>query len=186
MSNEGSKISKGKILIADPILDEVYFRRGVILLSDHTDEGTIGFVLNKQIDLKIGEAIEELTSVDMPVYLGGPVSKDSIYYVHTLGHLIEDSFPINDTLSFGGHFDTLKELIIKGKVKENQVRFFLGYSGWATGQLEKELKSEAWIVSNMKRNYVFDTSKNLWHDALIDMGKEYALIANFPDDPSMN
>jgi putative transcriptional regulator len=186
MNSEGNKITKGKILIADPVLDEVYFRRGVILVSDHTDEGTIGFVLNKQIDLKIGEAIDELSSIDMPVYLGGPVSKDSIYYVHTLGSEVEDSYQITDKLYFGGHFDTLKEMILKGKVKENQVRFFLGYSGWAPGQLEQELKSEAWIMSNVKSNYVFDAAKNLWHDALVDMGKEYAIIANFPDDPSMN
>lgn len=186
MNSKNNIIRKGKILIADPVLDEVYFRRGVILVSDHNEEGTIGFVLNKQIDLKIGEAIDDLSSIDMPVYLGGPVSKDSIYYIHTLGDAVADSYQIADKLYFGGHFDTLKEMILKGKVKENQVRFFLGYSGWAPGQLEEELKSEAWIMGNVKSNYVFDSSKNLWHDALMDMGNKYALIANFPDDPSMN
>jgi putative transcriptional regulator len=186
MIEHTTNITKGNILVADPILDELYFRRGVILVSDHNEDGTIGFVLNKEIDLRINDAIEDFGDIDFPVYLGGPVSKDNLYFVHTAGHLIKGSQPITDKLFFGGHFDTLKELILAGKIAENEVRFFLGYSGWAPGQLEEELKSESWFVGNIKKKYVFEPNKRLWHDALMDMGKDYAIIANFPDDPSMN
>jgi len=186
MIEQPENIKKGNILIADPILDELYFRRGVILISEHNEDGTIGFVLNKEIDLRINEAIEDFGNISLPVYLGGPVSKDNLYYVHTVGKLIKESRPITNKLFFGGHFDTLKTLIIEGKIKENEVRFFLGYSGWAPGQLEEELKEESWFVGNIKRKYVFEPNKNLWRDTLKDLGKEYAIIANFPEDPSMN
>lgn len=186
MNAQNTEIKKGNILIADPILDELYFRRGVILIGEHDVDGTIGFVLNKEIDLRINEAIEDFGDISFPVYLGGPVSKDNLYYVHTAGKLVKESRQITETLYFGGHFDTLKSLIIEGKVKENQVRFFIGYSGWAPGQLEEEIKSESWFIGNIKKKYVFENNKNLWHDALTDLGKDYAIIANFPEDPSMN
>ena len=186
MINEKNKITNGSILIADPILDELYFRRGVVLITDHNQDGTVGFVLNKQIDLRINEAIEDLVGIDFPVYLGGPVNKDNLFYIHTEGKIIKNSQAINNKLFLGGDFETLKQLIIQRKINENQVRFFLGYSGWAPGQLDEEIKSESWFIGNVKSKYVLHENKNLWHDVLVEMGHQYAIISNFPDDPSMN
>jgi len=187
MERNNAHITKGSLLIADPILDEAYFKRGVILLSNHSDDGTVGFVLNKEIsNMRITDLVDGFDGFDFPVFLGGPVCKDNLYYVHTAGNLLKGSSPITNKLYLGGHFDSLKELIKKGEIKENEVRFFVGYSGWAPGQLEKEIKSESWFIGNIKPKYVFEQNTKLWHDVLTDLGNDYQLIANFPEDPSMN
>lgn len=178
---------KGVMLLADPAIEEVYFYRSSIFITEHNSEGTIGFVLNKEMDLELGNAVQDFKGLDMPVYLGGPVGRESMYYLHTAGKLIPDSIEIKSGIYFGGDYNIVKKLLLSGNLLKSEIKFFIGYSGWSPGQLEKELEEESWFVAKTKKDYVFSKdTKNLWKRVLTEMGPEYALIANFPDDPSLN
>lgn len=178
---------KGRILIAEPFMEGRYFKRSVILLSEYTETGAVGFVLNKPIHLNINELIKDLAVFDSAVFLGGPVQNNQIYYLHTVPDLIPNSFQILDHLYWGGDFAILKELIRKNKIELNQIRFFVGYSGWSAGQLEQELKENSWLLStlNIERIMAEDQS-DIWQESLRAMGGHYKLWANFPKDQNLN
>lgn len=181
------KPEKGAILLADPALEELYFHRASILITEHDKEGTVGFVLNKEMDISLGQAVEDFKGLDIPVYLGGPVGKENMYYIHTAGRLVPNSIEIKPGLFFGGDYNIIKKLILSGNLKSNEIKFFIGYSGWTPGQLDKEMDKNSWFVSHCKMEYVFSKdSKNLWKKMLTEMGTDFALIANFPEDPSLN
>ena len=187
MSSNKLKPGKGKLLISDPFLHDPSFKRSVILLIEHNQEGSVGFILNKPVDIKLNDALEEFPKFDTNLYFGGPVQKDSLYYIHTMGNSIIDSIEIYDGLYWGGNFEALKILIKTNEVKASDLRFFIGYSGWGSDQLDKELKEKSWIVAPSKTEHIMDTNpEKLWNSILKDMGKDYAMLANFPEHPSLN
>lgn len=181
------KPEPGKLLIAEPFLDDPYFKRSVVLLTEHNENGTIGFILNKPIEIKLKDAVGELPPIDSNIHLGGPVARETLHFLHTEGDLIDGSLEIMKGLFWGGNFETLKKLIELDKIKPESVKFFVGYSGWEPKQLEKELKLNSWIVLDGDLNNIMKRNTgNLWKDILKDMGKEFAVIADFPTDPTMN
>jgi putative transcriptional regulator len=181
------KPSPGKLLIAEPFLDDPYFKRSVVLLTEHNENGSIGFILNKPIEIKLKDAVGELPPIDSNIHLGGPVARETLHFLHTEGEQIDGSLEIMKGLFWGGNFETLKKLIEQDKIKPESIKFFVGYSGWEPEQLEKELKLNSWIVLEgdlsviMKRN-----TANLWKDILKEKGNEFGIIADFPQDPTMN
>jgi len=181
------KPSQGKVLISEPFLDDDYFRRTVVLLVEHNENGSFGLILNKPMEVKLNEAITGFPEFNSSLHFGGPVNKDQLFYLHTHGELIEDSVGIKKGLYWGGDFDRAKALIKQKKVKENSIRFFAGYSGWEPGQLEDEMKAKSWIVCNASvKDIMSVNTSSLWRDVLKKMGKEYAILSNFPEDPSLN
>ncbi|MGD9930582.1 MAG: YqgE/AlgH family protein [Mangrovibacterium sp.] len=180
--------SKGRILIAEPFLPGSYFNRSVILLVAHSDKGAVGFILNKKVEYPLNEIIGDFPDFDTDVYIGGPVSTDSIYFIHSLGDTIPGSIHIKDDLYWGGDFDELKRHINLGMVKPDQVRFFLGYSGWDSGQLEEELSENTWLVSEIEPRNVMDCSpkNNMWIELVRELGGKYSMWENFPENPSLN
>ena len=177
---------KGRILIAEPFLQGRYFNRSIVFLVNHDETGTVGFVLNKEVDYPIQELIQEFPNFNSNFYLGGPVGIESLYYIHTLGELIPNSQHIVGNLYWGGDFDVLKELVNQGKVQDNQVRMFIGYSGWEVGQLEEELKENSWLVTDIPSEMVMDTSKGLWMKMVKKVGGKYIVWEHFPKNPSYN
>jgi len=178
---------KGKILISEPFLFDPNFKRTVILLVEHNKEGSVGFILNRSVDLKINDAIDEFPNFKRDIYNGGPVGQESLFYIHTLGEQLDGCQKIMKELYWGGDFDELKLLIDTGQVKPEDIRFFVGYSGWDAGQLDRELKDHSWIVANCNKSQIMDaTQKEFWKDVLKGLGKKYAVMANFPEDPSLN
>ncbi len=179
---------KGRILIAEPFLPGSYFNRSVVLLVAHNDKGSIGFILNKEIDYPIDEIMSDFPDFKAEVSLGGPVSTDSVYFIHSLGDEIPGSIHVKENMYWGGDFEVLKEKIKNGEVKSDQVRFFLGYSGWDEGQLEEELKEDSWVVSEIEQKNVLDKkpSQTSWIDAIRELGGKYSLWENFPQNPSLN
>ncbi len=181
------KPTRGKLLVAEPMLNESYFKRAVILLTEHNQNGSIGFILNKQVDLKLNEAIVEFEDFHFPLYLGGPVGKDSIFYIHTLGEIITGSVEVVPGVFFGGDFDVLKKLMKEGKINEKNSKFFIGYSGWDPKQLSRELDENSWIVANANADNILNAEgKTMWSSTLRGMGKAFALLSNFPENPSLN
>ncbi len=181
------KANRGKLLIAEPTLADSYFKRAVIILTEHNESGTVGFILNKQLDIRLCEAIDDFKDFDFPIYFGGPVKRDNLFYIHTLGEQIEGSMLISEGLYWGGNFDQLKELIINKKIDQHQVKFFLGYSGWEPQQLHREMEEHSWFVSKTNKGTVMaETDKEMWRKVMKTMGTEFAMLSNFPDNPSMN
>jgi len=181
------KPEKGRVLIAEPFLEGQYFNRSVILLAEFSDEGAVGFVLNKPVHLNVNEILTGLEAFKSEVFVGGPVQNNQIYYLHTVPELIPNSFQILDNLFWGGDFEILKELISLKKIDDDQIRFFVGYSGWSIGQLEDEIKENSWLVSSLDLTDLMSVNNgDIWKKALRQLGGNFKLWANFPKDQNMN
>lgn len=178
---------KGRILIAEPFLPGDYFKRSVILLVAHSKKGAVGFIINKQLNFQVQDYLSDFPDFESPVYMGGPVSTDSIYFVHTRGDLIPGSIQVLENLYWGGEFDELKRLAGLGIIQPSEVRFFLGYSGWDAGQLEREIKENSWLVNDVDGKTVMRSlNMSSWIEFVRNVGAQYNLWANFPENPSMN
>lgn len=182
-----SMIKTGDLLLAEPFLGDENFDRSVVLIGNHNDEGSFGFVLNKQSDLIISDVIEELPEFEIPLFIGGPVEQDTLHFIYRYALPLEGSVELTDNLFWGGDFDQLKKLILEGVAKPENIRFFVGYSGWSEGQLDQELEKNAWITCKSELNDIFELNHaEMWREVLKKMGGRYKLIANYPSDPRLN
>jgi putative transcriptional regulator len=178
---------KGQVLLSEPFLNDPYFRRTVVFLCEHNAEGSFGFVLNNYIDVELEQIMDNMPAFEGRISIGGPVRNSNLYYLHTLGHQIDDSVEIIPGLFMGGNFDNLRTLLLAGKVNKNDVRFFVGYSGWSPDQLEEEIKQKSWLVASIDKEIVMNSENDdLWKSILKTMGVKGKLVANLPDDPSLN
>ena len=181
------KPEKGRVLIAEPFLEGQQFNRSVILLTEFSDKGAVGFVLNKPSRLNLNDVLTDLETFNSKVFIGGPVQNNQIYYLHTVPELIPNSFQISDNLFWGGDFEILKELIRLKKINNDQIRFFAGYSGWSAGQLEAEIKENSWLVSTLDSNDLMSVDNgDISEKSLIQLGGNFKHWANFPKDQNLN
>lgn len=122
------------------------------------------------------------------LYLGGPVQRELLNFLHKIPDIIEGGYEVADGIYWGGNYEILKILADSGEIKNDDITFFLGYSGWAPGQLEDELALNTWYVTDAKAEDIFHKSPevNLWRKVLKRMGGNFNIISSFPDDPSMN
>ena len=181
-------MNQGKLIVATPsILGDFNFRRSVILLASHKTSGSIGFILNKKLNYKLNDIVEDI-NIKFPLFYGGPVEQDNLFYLHRLGNVIPDSIEINSSLSWNGDFKFVTKLINENKIKLNDIRFFLGCSSWSNGQLEKELDEKSWepfeIVSTEK--VLKMKIQNMWKKCMISLGGKYKLWSNAPENPNFN
>lgn len=177
---------KGSVLISEPYSSDYFFRRSVVLLVEHNDSGSVGFILNKTF----GKNLKKITSLfgnfNSPVNIGGPVGNQNLYYLHTLGDKIKGSVHVKDDLYWGGNFAQLKELATAGKLSEDNVKFFVGYSGWDKGQLDSEIKKDYWLVTRAETNEIMADADEIWRTVLRKLDKRYRLWSNFPVNPESN
>ena len=181
-------LKKGYLLIAEPsIIGDLSFNRSIILIADHNEEGSIGFILNKPLNFSIQDILPEVES-DLIVYNGGPVEQDNLYYIHKIPHLIPDSIEISDGLYWGGNFDIVTNLIKANKLNRNEIRFFLGYSGWESNQPASELLANNWIISenNYRNDIIAKEISAFWKEKMLELGGEYSIWSNAPENPSLN
>ena len=179
---------KGHLLIAEPsTLGDVSFNRSVVLLAEHNDEGSIGFILNKPLNYTINDLLPEIEA-SFKIYNGGPVEQDNLYFIHNIPEIIPNSIEISNGIYWGGDFETTKHLINTGEINKNNMRFFLGYSGWSVNQLEMEMQENAWIVSenSLKKKLLSKSSNQFWKEKIIEQGGEYVLFSNAPENPMLN
>ena len=182
-----TKIEAGTLLIAEPFMMDSPFRRSVVLICEHRTDGSVGFILNKVIDMKIEDLIADFPEFDAPVYYGGPVATDTIHYIHNVGELLDNSNEVTRGVYWGGDFEKLKFLVNSKLIKPENIKFFIGYSGWSEGQLESELEEGTWITDHMYANYAFkDNKEELWTTVLNNKGDTYTVIAQMPESPSFN
>lgn len=180
-------IKKGKILISVPSLVDDSFFKSVILLTHHSEDESLGLIINQPTTILLCEVLKNVPKSDFPIYIGGPVEQNKIQYIHTLGDLIPNSIKIIDGLYWGGDFNKVLRLILLNKLSINQIKFFAGYSGWACDQLNLEISEKSWIINDIDVNTCMNFSTNqLWTDLIKVKKSNYAIWANMPKDPNMN
>jgi len=182
------KLKKGILLVAEPsIIGDLSFNRSVVLLADHNDEGSVGFILNKPLEYTIQDLIPEI-SARFKIYNGGPVEQDNLYFIHNIPNLIPNSIEISNGIYWGGDFESTKELINEGKIKKTNIRFFLGYTGWDAQQLESEMEANSWIISqNVYENKIIGKSAtHFWKEKILELGGDYVIWSNAPENPILN
>ena len=180
---------RGALLIAKPTVDDTCFSRSVIVAVNHSKRGSMGLIINKPSGLTLNEAIDGLlTDEDIPLYLGGPVNTELLFYIHTLGDIITDAKPIGNGMFVGGSYDAMKRYINSGAPVNGNVKFMLGYSGWAASQLNAEIGMHDWAVS-----FDVDTAlvlsnhhEDIWQQLVTRLGERYKMWKNWPSDLSMN
>lgn len=178
---------QGQLLIAHPLLNDGFFNRSVIYLTNHSDEGAIGFSLNFKTQFMLRDVRPQVKNGNFPIYEGGPVAKNQLFFLHTLGHDLPDSFEVSKNIYVGGDFNELLHMIEHGKVKSYQVKFFAGYSGWGENQLETEIQNRHWLLNTPRDTGFFgNEAEDLWGLQLSEVKDSYSIFANFGFDPSMN
>lgn len=177
---------RGRILIAEPFLQGYYFSRSIILLTEHNEEGSVGLVLNKPLDITLDKVLQNYKVSPYNLTCGGPVSPDKLFYIHTFPE-IQGAEEILPNLYFGGDFDTIFESTKTNKNADQNIRFFIGYSGWSQGQLLTEIEQNSWLVTETSINDVFKYSDDqYWVKVVKRLGRKYAVWANYPSNPDMN
>ncbi|MEN8817618.1 MAG: YqgE/AlgH family protein [Nonlabens sp.] len=179
---------RGNLLVSEPsIIGDDSFSRSVVLLTEYNTEGVVGFILNKPLDFTLDELIPGI-SLKLEVYKGGPVETDNLYFLHNIPDLIPDSHLIENDIYWGGDFHSVSKLLNEGDITSDQIKFFLGYSGWDRNQLENELDSKSWVVveNTDSKNLLSDNMHDIWKKEMKNLGGEYELWSNAPENPSYN
>lgn len=180
--------ARGKVLISEPFLCDCIFERAVILLIDHSEEGSVGLVLNKPLPWLLNDVLSMSCGIsDIPLYRGGPLGTDTLFYVHTIEN-IPHSIPISKGFYLNGDFQAIQNYVKDGNPVKGKVRFFLGYSGWSEGQLAQEIDRNTWIVGTEDVCFIMNenTIANLWEMSLKHLGNKYCLWSRFPKRPTYN
>lgn len=170
---------RGQLLIAAPQLTD-YFRRTVVLVVEHTDEGAMGLVLNRPTATAAAEAVPDLAALaghDDVVHAGGPMQPDAVLALGDFEQPSEAGTPVLGTL---GLLDPQRPTPAL-----RRLRVYAGYAGWAPGQLDAELEQEAWIQAEVAPDDPF-AAGDLWPTVLLRKGGDYALMASMPIDPTLN
>jgi putative transcriptional regulator len=174
---------RGSLLIAAPQLLDPNFRRTVVLIADHNDEGSMGVILNRPSGMTVADAAPDLESYvasDTPIFAGGPVQPTSGVI---LAEVTEAGDPVFEDIVLVPDLGELADIVDSA----GRIRVFAGYAGWGPGQLDAELEREDWIVEPARPSDVFNESPDaLWGEVLERKGGQYALLARMPDDPSLN
>lgn len=177
------------LLISEPFMLDPNFQRSVVLLCEHDPtEGTVGYVLNQPASIQLKDVIEDLAEAEFPLFFGGPVAQESLHFIHKCPDKLNSGIDLGNGLYWGGNFESLRILIGNGDITQDEIKFFIGYSGWSPGQLDSELQENSWVVANeYNPDITFGHDiENLWKEVIISLGPKYAHIANFPQNPLWN
>ncbi len=181
---------KGDLLIAEPLLDEPYFKRSVILLLDEdNNQGHIGLALNKITPVSLQDLFPDWKAgAEVPVYSGGPVEADRLFMLHTMGDRFEGSMEVSPGLYVGAKLDDIIDYINNNGNTEGNIRFFLGYSGWSKGQLTSEILKNTWALNpNPGHTDVLTGAEDLyWRREVRRLGEKYRSWLLVPSNPAFN
>lgn len=180
---------QGSLLLSEPFMLDQNFERSVILLCEHDEvDGTVGLILNHRSIVSLADIVDGVESFEFPVYIGGPVEQNALFFVHRTYDKLKSGTHITDDVYWGGDFELLVDLINSHEIAPEEVKLFMGYSGWSPGQLEYEIRQNSWAVHNSYgTDLAFITDgEDLWKHTLISLGPKYAHVANFPRRPEYN
>ena len=187
---KNKQYGKGSLLIANPVLPDPNFSRTVILLCNHNDQGSFGLVINRSTQLKAPDLfsdIDILRSYNAKIYMGGPVSQSMVFYLYRSSRDVIDLDEICSGVYLGSNLETLESLYLDIKNPEENIRFYLGYSGWSGGQLDGEMEQNSWLIQNANEQFVFlDSEKLIWPKAVNSLGEKYQYLTKAPVNPQWN
>lgn len=164
-----------------------YFKRSVILVGEHNEEGSMGFVLNRPQGLLLRDIFPHIKSGNFPLFEGGPVSTNQLFYTHTLGNKLKDSQHVYNDVYWGGDFFELTYMLEHGEVTSDQIRFYIGYSGWGKEQLDDELKNDTWFtVKTAYADLIRIAPDDVWGNELGKINPGFKAFSDFAFDPSLN
>ena len=181
-------MESGKLLVAEPsVFGDQNFHRSIVIIVEKKDSGYLGFILNKPLSFEINDVLPEI-KLSFPLYNGGPVEQDNLFFIHNAGHLIPKSNKIDDKLFWGGEFDKIVALVNEEVLGQNDIRFFLGYSGWSSEQLKQEIGAKSWIVvkNSLASKILSHQPEGLWKDQMMALGGQYVIWSNTPENPYHN
>lgn len=180
------QMAEGAILISHPFLKDPHFKRTVVIICEHNAKGSFGFVVNKLLKHE-GKCTTINYSDNFLLHLGGPVEKDTLHFLHTRPDVIGGGRHLWDGIYWGGNYEEAMEAITLQSVMPSELKFFLGYSGWGSGQLQQECEADTWMVDVAMRKIIFhEPVEDIWKKSLEAMGDEYEQMANYPIDPRLN
>ncbi len=180
------KLSAGKLLISEPMLQDKCFQKSVIFVCHHDAKESVGYVFNRKAENDLSYYLSELNGIYFPLYIGGPVALNSLHIIHTVPELIGGGV-IQDTIYWNGDLESAIENIKLGKITTQNCKFFLGYSGWSEGQLDAELDMNSWLVSNANQEIIFNVDDELiWKEAIAGLGKKFNPLLYVPMSPDLN
>lgn len=190
-NNQALTVAGGEILLSSPLLTDPNFKRtAVLILEQDNNEGHIGLILNRALDLTLEEVCQMPgKGSDMKIYNGGPVDLQRIFWLHTLGDKLPGSIEILPGLYVGGDYDTLINAFATGEDLTGKIRFYLGYSGWTAGQLRKEIEAGAWgVLSHLldPQQLMETDGDEMWHTLTRQLGEKYRHWLMIPSDPNLN
>ena len=176
---------RGKILISQPLLMDGCFRRSVVLITEYSKNGAVGFILNKWLQIALDDILEGFPGGGSQLSIGGPLHANTLHYLHTHDN-VPGAIKIVNGIYWGGNIDVVRKLLSMSIMKPEDIRFFIGYSAWIAGQLDDELKSDSWLVGDIRPSQIIRPSHNLWKSSVRSVGDEYHQWTNFPENPGLN
>ena len=183
--NDDMDSLKGQLLLASPALFDPNFRRAVVLITEHNEEGAAGLVLNRPSETAVADAVPDLLPLvedDERVYVGGPVQEQAVLVLAEFDDPDDAAMLVVGDVGFipgDGDFG-----LLAGATR--RARVFAGYAGWGPGQLEAELEESSWIVEGDPGEIFAEPVGDLWGEVLRSKGGQYRVLASMPDDPSQN
>lgn len=188
MDKQQLPLDKGMFLLASPSNEQLVYKRSVVLVCEHSPAGSFGLIVNKPIQIEDDESAQitdEITSDQIDMRLGGPMQPTQMMLLHSSSQIPEQTLEITKGVYLGGDIDFLQNAIHE----DNPPHLFLclGYSGWLAGQLEQEIASGDWIISQSSPEKIFSSKpENLWQHLLRDLGGDYSSYSMIPDDLDLN
>ncbi len=177
---------KGKILISTPDVSGDIFSRSVVLIIDHNENGAFGLILNKK-NQNISSKLLNILGFPVELYEGGPVENDKIYFILKGKKITPEFIEINQEFYLTEDIDSVVSAIINQEISISDIKVFSGYSGWGSMQLEGELQRKMWtIVDVYNLDYTLPNDQGLWKNIMQNLGGEFLLWANAPEDVSLN
>jgi len=180
-------IKAGKILLStSELLMDHTFNQSVVLLSEHNDKGTMGFMINKPLPLRLDDLFSDIP-LNFQIWNGGPVETGSLFFIHSISELPDAIlFDKKNNLYIGGNFEKLKELLLSTEVDERHIKFFLGYTGWHPDQIKEEMDEKVWFVMPNNIDLFKLNPKSIWKDKMVEYNPENIIWKNAPLNPNLN
>jgi len=178
------EIGAGTILIAKPFMEDKRFEKAIILIAEHNTNGTIGFMINRKNTININELIPEINPLQTTIREGGPVEKETLFFIHKSPELIKKSEKIRGDFFWSGDVTHLIKGLKEDKIYGNEIIFLNGYAGWDKHQLETEIEEGSWIIHEMNLQRLY--TKIEWSSILIEVNKEFEVWASAPSDFHLN
>jgi putative transcriptional regulator len=186
MKTQNNIPEKGTLLLSEPFMSDSFFKQAVVLLADKNDKGALGFILNKPVGYYVHELIQDFPEFDAPVFFGGPVDSNSLFFIHKNPEKIKGGNEIGNGWFFGGNFNQIKKMVGLGLLDADDVRFFAGYSGWDAGQLDFEMEDDAWLVANEMFSTMTMKPETMWNELMRKSNSQHAIWSNLPENPELN